>query len=162
MENTGTGVYEEKMKTLSPQEVATTLSLTTPIKWANSSKNILHSGGFTRAAKVWLLFVNTNILPTKHLNHVSYPRAVLIYCILKGIKFNTGEIVAKQLRDRAANKAGLQLWFPTMITAFCRFAGISERNEMVTQVGHHITERVIRSNIKVSYKKKSSHEPTKL
>ncbi|KAK8913544.1 hypothetical protein KSP39_PZI023706 [Platanthera zijinensis] len=143
MENVEDQRFEQLHETISPLEVATALSISSDIEWANPAKHVLRSAGFKREAKVWLLFVNASVLPTKHPNQVSFSRALLIYCILKGIRINVGRIIAGQLRERVQSKVGQQLWFPTLITALCRYHRVGERDEIVTPVGHHITQTVI-------------------
>ncbi|KAK8954232.1 hypothetical protein KSP39_PZI001911 [Platanthera zijinensis] len=162
MENLEDQRYEQLRETVSPLEVATTLSMSSDIAWANQAKHVLRSAGFKREAKVWLLFINASVLPTKHPNQVSFSRALLIYCILKGIRINVGRIIAGKLLQRVQSKVGQQLWFPTLITALCCYHGVEKRGEIVTPVGHHITQTVISSNINVSSKRKEPQVQPKL
>ncbi|KAK8918957.1 hypothetical protein KSP39_PZI021671 [Platanthera zijinensis] len=142
--------YEQIKNTVSPDEVAAILCQAKTNMWANPRKHVLNSTSFTREAKVWMLFVNASLLPTKHANQISLERAVLIYCIMLGRKINAGQMIYDQLKERFAANGGRQLWYPTLITLMCRFAGVSLREgDICTLVGHHITETIIFKNIKV-------------
>lgn len=136
---------------MDPNEIATAVSSTPDPQWAGHSMKALKSTSLSREAKVWLLFVNANLIPTRHLNNVTLDRLVLIYNILKGHRFNVGEVINKHIRLKAKEEKAKHLWFPTLITELCRRAGIAQGgDDLVTQVGHHITETVVEVNIKVA------------
>ena len=69
-------------------------------KWNSTRKNPHESiarGSLTEEAKVWLYFVCSVLLPSKHLNTVKEKEAVLLYAILKGYKFNVGKIIENSI-----------------------------------------------------------------
>lgn len=145
-----------------PIDVASTLCLSSKITWANAAKHVLSSATFSREAKVWLLFINASILPTKHLNHVSSERALLIYCILQGASINVGRIISDQIKQKAKTDGGRQLWYPTLITALCRVAGVNcVDTDTTTLVGRPITHTVISSYIKVQSEDPPAKSATK-
>ncbi|KAK8948521.1 hypothetical protein KSP39_PZI005730 [Platanthera zijinensis] len=58
--------YEQIKTIVSPNEVAAVLCQIKKDVWANPRKHVFNSTRFTREAKVWMLFVNVSLLPTKH------------------------------------------------------------------------------------------------
>ncbi|KAK8959714.1 hypothetical protein KSP40_PGU013140 [Platanthera guangdongensis] len=89
-------------------------------------------------------------MPTHHGNNVTRDRSILIYNILKGIKFNAGEIICAHIKLKVKEDKVRQLWFPTLITELYRLTAVAVRaDDSVTRVGHHITETVVEVNIKV-------------
>ncbi|KAK8967931.1 hypothetical protein KSP40_PGU015782 [Platanthera guangdongensis] len=137
--------------TVPPSEIATTVCCVPQPEWARRSFKAIKSTSLSREAKVWLLFINASILPTRHLNNISLDRLTLIYSILMGKRINMGRLIAEQLALRVMEDRARPLWFPTLITALCRLAGVgSEMGDLVTQVGHHITETMVEVNIKVA------------
>ena len=60
-------------------------------KWNTTRKNLHESiarGALTKQANVWFYFISLVILPSKHLSTIREKKAVLLYVILKGYKFN--------------------------------------------------------------------------
>ncbi|KAK8963594.1 hypothetical protein KSP40_PGU000798 [Platanthera guangdongensis] len=72
--------------------------------WVNTKENALKSTCLSREARVWLYFVNTSLLPTRHLNHVQLDRIALIFCIIKGIKVNIGRIISRLIWTKVNDK----------------------------------------------------------
>ncbi|KAK8943886.1 hypothetical protein KSP40_PGU004991 [Platanthera guangdongensis] len=141
----------QSVRTSNPYDIATTLSLTRNITWVNESSHVLHSALFTREAKVWLIFVNSSVMPTKHSNHVSFDRACIIHSIIKGILINVGHIISSQILKKVKTEGGTQLRFPTLITSLCRYAGVSLADtDTTTILGRPITFSIISSYIRVS------------
>ena len=63
-------------------------------KWKATKKTLYESitkGDLTKEAKVWFYFINSVILPSKHLSIVRMNEAILLYALLKGYKINCGE-----------------------------------------------------------------------
>ncbi|KAK8921779.1 hypothetical protein KSP39_PZI020837 [Platanthera zijinensis] len=117
----------------------------------NDLFEILESSKFSREAKAWLLFVNASLMPTRHSNKISFERALLVFGILSDVPINVGRIVSQQMLKKASQDKIRPLWFPTLITELCRNAGVSAgEGDLITVVGHHITQTVIMTNIKES------------
>ncbi|KAK8945170.1 hypothetical protein KSP39_PZI007645 [Platanthera zijinensis] len=120
------------------------------LDWVSTKENALHSTCLSREAKVWLHFVNTSLLPTRHLNHIQLDRITLIFCIIKGIKVNIGRIISRLIWTKVNDKKMKHIWFPTTITELYRAAGVElGEGDQITQVDRHITETVVNVNIKV-------------
>ncbi|KAK8968848.1 hypothetical protein KSP40_PGU019368 [Platanthera guangdongensis] len=131
-------------------EVATLVCNSPDLAWSNASTGSLKSTSLSREAKVWLLFINASIMPTRHLNNVTLDRATLTYHILKGNRVNVGEVISTHLKMKIKENKVRQLWFPVLITELCRSVGVVQSMEdLVTHVGREITERVVKINIKV-------------
>ena len=65
-------------------------------KWKATRKNPHESiarGSLTEEIKVWLYFVSSTLLPSKHLRPVRKNEAILLYALLKGYKINMGKII---------------------------------------------------------------------
>lgn len=155
--------YKEIKRTISPDDLAAVVCGTVPPEWTRKYKQGLTSTCLTREAKVWLLYINAGILPTKHLNNVSLDRLSIMYCIFKNIQVDVGKIIHESIKAKAKEEKAKYLWFPTLITELCRNAGVPiEEEEVVTKVGHHITETVVEINIKVpnEFVEKGDHERT--
>lgn len=106
--------YELFKTTVSPMDIAKALCSSPVIEWANESKRILKSAYFRREAKVWMLFVNSSILPTKHPNLVSFDRAFLIYNIILMKPINIGTILFNQIRQQRYDP--FWLWPPIVVS----------------------------------------------
>ncbi|KAK8960968.1 hypothetical protein KSP40_PGU009385 [Platanthera guangdongensis] len=131
-------------------EVATLVCNSPDLAWSNAATGSLKSTSLSREAKVWLLFINASIMPTRHLNNVTLDRATLTYHILKGNRVNVGEVISTHLKMKIKENKVRQLWFPVLITELCRSVGVVQSMEdLVTHVGREITERVVKINIKV-------------
>ncbi|KAK8635276.1 hypothetical protein V6N13_023153 [Hibiscus sabdariffa] len=77
-------------------------------------------------AKLWNMFIKHNIMPTSHNSTMDKPRLVLINVIMTGLKFNVGQVIAKELSEACkTNRACLA--FPCLILAFCRLVGVQSR-----------------------------------
>ena len=64
-------------------------------KWKGTKKTLYESiaiGDLTEEAKVWFYFINSVLLPSKHLSTVRRNEAILLYPLLKGYKINAGKM----------------------------------------------------------------------
>ena len=69
-------------------------------KWNATKKNpheFIARGALTEPTKVWLYFLCSVILPSKHLCTVREKEAVLLYAILKGYKLSVGKIIENSI-----------------------------------------------------------------
>ena len=84
----------------------------------------LNRGSLTEEAKVWLYFLASVLVPTKHLSTVREQKAIMLYAILKGYKLNIGTIIENSImRYHERNKRGL-IPHPATITVLCLKAGV--------------------------------------
>ncbi|KAK8964034.1 hypothetical protein KSP40_PGU011515 [Platanthera guangdongensis] len=145
---------DEELESLNYQitsdELAAAICNTPDPEWSKRSMKALKSTSLSREAKVWLLFINATVMPTRHLNNVTLDRAELIYHILKGDRINVGAIISNHLKMKIREDKAKLLWFPTLITELCRQAGVvCGTEDLITQVRRPITGQVVEVNIKV-------------
>ena len=72
-------------------------------------------GTLTEEAKAWFYFMNSSLLPSKHVS------TLLLYVILRNYKFDVGNIIQQSLLEEDTLKL---LIHPTLITQLCRDAGV--------------------------------------
>ena len=84
----------------------------------------LNRGSLTEEAKVWLYFLASVLVPTRHLSTVREQEAIMLYAILKGYKINIGTIIENSImRYHEGNKRGL-IPHQATITVLCLKAGV--------------------------------------
>ena len=79
-------------------------------EWNSTKKNPFDSisrGSLTEEAKVWLYFLNSVLIPSKHLSIVRKEEALLLYTIMKGYKMNAGKIMERSITDYNSKYKGL-------------------------------------------------------
>ena len=70
-------------------------------KWNSTKKNpheSIHRGSLTEEAKVWFYFIDSVIIPTKHLRTIRENETILLYALLKGYKFDVGKIIKTSIK----------------------------------------------------------------
>ena len=109
-------------------------------KWEETKKNPHHAinrGSLTGEAKVWLYFIASVIIPTKHLCSIREQEAIILYALLKGYKINVGSLIEGSIRGyHLSNKRGL-IPHPATISRLCILAGVKgswEEEEVGPQV----------------------------
>ena len=60
-------------------------------------------GSLTEEAKVWLYFLSSVLMPSKHLSTMRQGEAVLLYAILKGYKISLGKLIKKSIISYYSN-----------------------------------------------------------
>ena len=96
-------------------------------KWNTTRKNPPESiarGALTEQANVWFYFICLVILPSKHLSTIREKKAVLLYAILKGNKFNVGKIIENSILSYYRGGYKGLVPHPTMITRLCILVGV--------------------------------------
>ena len=96
------------------------------VKWGQGKgeKKIINRGDLIAEAKVWLYFLASVLVPTKHVCTVREQEAIILYAILKGYKLNAGAIIENSImRYHEGNKRGLIPHLAT-ITRLCIRAGV--------------------------------------
>ncbi|KAK8662732.1 hypothetical protein V6N13_024623 [Hibiscus sabdariffa] len=89
-------------------------------KWNITSKNpgTVNSQNLLPEGKLWNTIVKRNLMPTSHNQTVDRKRLVLIHSIIFGNKFNTREVIARELSEACKNDKGI-LAFPCLISTLC-------------------------------------------
>ncbi|KOM41074.1 hypothetical protein LR48_Vigan04g127200 [Vigna angularis] len=80
----------------------------------------------TPLAKYWMAFSHANIQPCSHVFDITVSRVVFIYCVLRGLSVNIGQMIASEIQVCARtvnNKA--PLGHPSLITHLCELAGVN-------------------------------------
>ena len=73
-------------------------------------------GSLTEEAKAWFYFMNSRLLPSKHVSTLYKYRAVLLYAIMNYFKFNVGNIIEQSILEV---DLGRSLTHPSLITSLC-------------------------------------------
>ncbi|KOM25200.1 hypothetical protein LR48_Vigan53s001500 [Vigna angularis] len=79
----------------------------------------------TPLAKYWMAFSHANIQPCSHVSDITLSRALLIYCAIRNLNVNIGQVIADEIRmcaNTTNNKA--PLGHPSLITHLCKIAGV--------------------------------------
>ena len=97
------------------------------VKWGQGrgEKKIINRGDLTEEAKVWIYFLASVLVPTKHVCTVREQEAIILYAILKGYKLNAGAIIENSImKYHEGNKRGL-IPHPATITRLLMRAGVN-------------------------------------
>ncbi|KOM24912.1 hypothetical protein LR48_Vigan17s000800 [Vigna angularis] len=79
----------------------------------------------TPLAKYWMSFSHANIQPCSHVSDITLSRAFLIYCAIRNLNVNIGQVIADEISvcaNTSNNKA--PLGHPSLITHLCKIAGV--------------------------------------
>ncbi|KOM40899.1 hypothetical protein LR48_Vigan04g109700 [Vigna angularis] len=80
----------------------------------------------TPLAKYWMAFTHANIKPCSHVSDITIQRAIFIYCVLRGLNINIGQVIADEIQScarGASNKAALG--HPSLSTHLCEITGVN-------------------------------------
>ncbi|KOM28752.1 hypothetical protein LR48_Vigan583s000300 [Vigna angularis] len=80
----------------------------------------------TPMAKYWMAFYHANIQPCSHVSDITVSRALFLYCVLRGMSINIGQVIGNEIQTCAStmnNKA--PLGHPSLITHLCELAGVN-------------------------------------
>ena len=78
-------------------------------------------GSLTEKAKVWFYFMNSRLLPSKHVSTLYNDRAIFLYAILENYKFDVGNIIQNSLVEEDVGKSLIHL---SLITQLCKDAKV--------------------------------------
>ncbi|KOM40728.1 hypothetical protein LR48_Vigan04g092600 [Vigna angularis] len=76
-------------------------------------------------AKYWMAFSHANIQPCSHVSDLTLSRALFIYCAIRNLNVNIGQVIADEISvcaNTLNNKA--PLGHPSLITHLCKIAGV--------------------------------------
>ena len=91
-------------------------------KWKGTKKTPFKSiarGDLTEEAKVWFYFINSVLMPSKHLSTVRREEETLFYALLKGYKINVGKIIEKSILGYSESKCRGMIPLQASITKLC-------------------------------------------
>ncbi|KOM47958.1 hypothetical protein LR48_Vigan07g166200 [Vigna angularis] len=80
----------------------------------------------TPLAKYWMAFSHANIHPCSHVLDITISRALLLYCVLRGMSINIGQVRANEIQvcaNTMNNK--VPLGHPSLITHLCELARVN-------------------------------------
>ena len=83
-------------------------------------------GDLTKEAKVWFYFINSVLLPSKHLRIVRRNKAILFYALLKGYKINMGKIIENSILSYSRSKCRGLIPHQATITSLFLLGGVEE------------------------------------
>ncbi|KOM49726.1 hypothetical protein LR48_Vigan08g055300 [Vigna angularis] len=79
----------------------------------------------TPLAKYWMTFSHANIQPSSHVSDITLSRALLLYCAIRNLNVNIGQVITDEIRvcaNTTNNKA--PLGHPSLITHLCKIVGV--------------------------------------
>ncbi|KOM26067.1 hypothetical protein LR48_Vigan221s002900 [Vigna angularis] len=79
----------------------------------------------TPLAKYWMAFSHANIQPCSHVSDITLSRALFIYCAIRNLNVNIGQVIADEISvcaNTSNNKA--PLGHPSLITHLCKIVGV--------------------------------------
>ncbi|KOM24883.1 hypothetical protein LR48_Vigan10s001200 [Vigna angularis] len=76
-------------------------------------------------AKYWMAFSHANIQPCSHVSDITLSRALLLYCAIRNLNVNIGQVIANEIR-MCANTINCKapLGHPSLITQLCKIAKV--------------------------------------
>lgn len=115
----GTTEYTEKFKNKENEcgWIASVIAKGTPA-WVDPQHKI-YKEDLTREGRYWLSFVTSRLVPTQNETEIAIEKALLIACIMTGIKIDVGALIFQEIGIRAMQHA-TSLPFPCLITALCK------------------------------------------
>ncbi|KAL3833831.1 hypothetical protein ACJIZ3_008567 [Penstemon smallii] len=101
-------------------------------EWMDREKTLIRVGSLKKeSCNPWFKFVISRFLPKIQISTVTMDRALLVYCIVTGKKINVGKVIYGSM-EKASKSNAVSLYFPSLITYFCKRAGVPrEENESV-------------------------------
>ncbi|KOM57581.1 hypothetical protein LR48_Vigan11g061400 [Vigna angularis] len=76
-------------------------------------------------AKYWMAFSHANIKPCSHVSDITLSRALLLYCAIRNLNVNIGQVIANEIQMCANTiNSKAPLGHPSLITHLCKIAGV--------------------------------------
>ena len=89
----------------------------------------INRGSLTEKAKVWLYFIASVIVPTKHLCSVREQEAIILYALMKGYQVNVGRLIGGSILGYHLSNKRRLIPHPATITRLCILARVKGRWE---------------------------------
>ncbi|KOM52132.1 hypothetical protein LR48_Vigan09g079100 [Vigna angularis] len=92
----------------------------------NDSPIHIRRSYLTPLAKYWMTFTHANIQPCSYVSDITTHRAIFLYCVLRGLNINVGQVIANEIKQcaHAVNNKS-PLGHPSLITQLCELAGVN-------------------------------------
>ncbi|KOM51865.1 hypothetical protein LR48_Vigan09g052400 [Vigna angularis] len=72
-----------------------------------------------------MTFFHANIQPCSHVSDITVQRSIFLYCVLRGLNINVGQVIADEIQSCARGATSkAPLGHPSLITHLCETAGI--------------------------------------
>ncbi|KOM26257.1 hypothetical protein LR48_Vigan238s009000 [Vigna angularis] len=79
----------------------------------------------TPLAKYWMAFSHANIQPCFHVSNITLSRTLLLYCAIRNLNVNIGQVIADEIRVCAnTTNSKAPLGHPSLITHLYKIAGV--------------------------------------
>ncbi|KOM24864.1 hypothetical protein LR48_Vigan576s000100 [Vigna angularis] len=79
----------------------------------------------TPLTKYWMAFSHANIQPCSHVSDITLSRALFIYCAIRNLNVNIGQVIADEISGCANTSNNKEpLGHPSLITHLCKIAGV--------------------------------------
>ncbi|KOM26076.1 hypothetical protein LR48_Vigan226s000500 [Vigna angularis] len=80
----------------------------------------------TPLAKYWMAFSHANIQPCSHVSDITLSRALLLYCAIRNLNVNIGQVIADEIRMCAnTTNSKAPLGHPSLISHLYKIAGVN-------------------------------------
>ncbi|KOM54728.1 hypothetical protein LR48_Vigan10g062000 [Vigna angularis] len=95
------------------------------IVWAGEQCQFAMRTDLTPLAKYWMTFSHANIQPCSHVSDITLSRALLLYCAIRNLNVNIGQVIADEIWVCAnTTNSKAPLGHPSLITHLCKIAGV--------------------------------------
>ncbi|KOM45604.1 hypothetical protein LR48_Vigan06g091000 [Vigna angularis] len=99
----------------------------------------------TPLAKYWMAFSHANIQPCSHVSDITLSRALLLYCAIRNLNVNIGQVIADEIRMCAnTTNSKARLGHPSLITHLYKIAGMDTSAPPFERPGKAIDEAYYR------------------
>ena len=114
-------------------------------------------GYLTKEAKAWFYFLNSVLMPSKHVCTMRQEEAILLYVVLKGYKISFGNLLEKSILGYQSSKFWGHMPHPSIITHMCLKGGVifDKDEEEKCPIVSYLTLIAITKNPASNDKKKS-------
>ena len=108
-----------------------------------SAKTYIKTKCLLKEAKIWYHFLVSRLMPTSHTSDITADRLILLYGLVKGIKFDIGSVLMNEIHNSATTDK-YALFFPSLITSLCKHAGVKwSKKDELCPIGPSIDLRAI-------------------
>ncbi|KOM40739.1 hypothetical protein LR48_Vigan04g093700 [Vigna angularis] len=98
----------------------------------------------------WMAFSHANIQPCSHVSDITLSRALLLYCAIRNLNVNIGQVIADEIRVCAnTTNSKAPLGHPSLITHLCKIAGVDTSAPPLKGQGKQLTRPIIDNTVEV-------------